>query len=166
MIQRFLLLNGAPLPNNYEIGLEQDGADYRARLGDQVFKVEILDDIEGRLTIRLNGTVLQFYWAADQDKRWVWHNGCSYVLEKPGPRTISYSSLQAAQGQILSPMPAQVRLVDVQQGVLVSQGQPMIILEAMKMEIRIIAPFSGCVKLVAVRKGQTVARDELLVEIE
>jgi biotin carboxyl carrier protein len=40
------------------------------------------------------------------------------------------------------------------------------VLEAMKMEIRIQAPQDGVVKTLFVKQGQTVEREQLLIEID
>jgi biotin carboxyl carrier protein len=62
-------------------------------------------------------------------------------------------------------MPAQVRAVQVEEGEKVEKGQTLLLLEAMKMEIRIKAPASGSVKRLLVEAGQTVEKDQLLAEV-
>jgi biotin carboxyl carrier protein len=62
-------------------------------------------------------------------------------------------------------MPAQVRAVEAAEGDQVEKGQTLLLLEAMKMEIRIKAPSSGKVKRMLVKTGQTVDRNEILAEI-
>ena len=47
-----------------------------------------------------------------------------------------------------------------------TKGQTLLVLEAMKMEIRIQAPMDGVVKKLLVKQGQTVEREQVLVEIE
>jgi len=66
---------------------------------------------------------------------------------------------------VRSPMPAQVRAVQIAEGELVEKGQTLMLLEAMKMEIQVKAPLDGrIVRLLAV-DGQSVDKDQLLVEI-
>lgn len=48
----------------------------------------------------------------------------------------------------------------------VVQGQAMLVLEAMKMEIRVQAPRVGRVAVVAVQVGESVEREQMLLEIE
>ena len=62
-------------------------------------------------------------------------------------------------------MPAQVRAVQVQEGDAVEKGQMLLLLEAMKMEIRIKAPTAGRVTQLLVSSGQTVEKDQLLAEV-
>jgi pyruvate carboxylase subunit B len=63
-------------------------------------------------------------------------------------------------------MPGQVRAVNVNEGDTVTKGQTLLVLEAMKMEIRVQAPHGGVVKKLFVNQGQTVEREQMLLEIE
>jgi biotin carboxyl carrier protein len=63
-------------------------------------------------------------------------------------------------------MPGQVRAVNVKPGDAVVRGQVVIVLEAMKMEIRLQAPFSGSVATVEASLGQTVEREQVLVRLQ
>jgi biotin carboxyl carrier protein len=62
-------------------------------------------------------------------------------------------------------MPGQIRAVKVNEGDVVTKGQTLLVLEAMKMEIRIHAPGDGRVKELFVKKGQTVEREQVLMNI-
>jgi biotin carboxyl carrier protein len=59
-----------------------------------------------------------------------------------------------------------VARVLVAPGETVSAGQPLVMLEAMKMENEIRAPFDGEVGAVAARVGETVVRGQVLVEVQ
>ena len=63
-------------------------------------------------------------------------------------------------------MPGQVRAVNVGEGDAVTKGQTLLVLEAMKMEIRIHAPQDGTVKKLFVKQGQTVEREQSLLSVE
>ena len=63
-------------------------------------------------------------------------------------------------------MPGQVRAVNVSEGDAVTKGQTLLLLEAMKMEIRVQAPRDGMVVSVKVKQGQTVEREQLLITLE
>jgi acetyl-CoA carboxylase biotin carboxyl carrier protein len=56
--------------------------------------------------------------------------------------------------------------VKVEVGDTVSEDDELIILEAMKMEMPIVAPTSGKVKEIRCKKGDSVGADEVLVVIE
>ncbi|MEU5864109.1 biotin carboxylase N-terminal domain-containing protein [Nonomuraea sp. NPDC047529] len=71
-----------------------------------------------------------------------------------------------APGSLLAPMPGSVLRVEVAEGDTVVQGQPVLVLEAMKMEHRIAAPAGGVVSDVRVEKGQQVEAGAVLAIIQ
>ena len=66
---------------------------------------------------------------------------------------------------IRSPLPGLIVDVMVKEGDSVKAGQNMVVMEAMKMENQIQAPHDGTVKKVFVDKGDTVAEDDVLIEL-
>ncbi len=72
----------------------------------------------------------------------------------------------AADGAILAPMPGKVIAVDVAEGDEVTEGQRLVVLEAMKMEHALIAPFAGTVAELTVAQGQQVEVEALLARVE
>ena len=67
--------------------------------------------------------------------------------------------------KLLAPMPGVVINTRVEAGARVKSGQPLLVLEAMKMENDITAPAAGTVNAVAVHKGDMVSTGDLLVVI-
>ncbi len=72
----------------------------------------------------------------------------------------------AAGEKVNSPMPGTILNVLVKAGDTVTEGQNLMVLEAMKMENEILSPKAGKVAQVAVTKGSTVATGDLLAVIE
>ena len=68
--------------------------------------------------------------------------------------------------ELTAPMPGTVLRVDVAAGDEVRARQPLVVLEAMKMETPVAAPFDATVKAVHVTAGDQVAGGALLVELE
>jgi len=71
-----------------------------------------------------------------------------------------------ADGAILSPMPGRILSVDVAAGDTVAKGQRLIVLEAMKMEQAMLAPFDGIVTELGAVAGAQVREGMLLARIE
>lgn len=76
------------------------------------------------------------------------------------------SAGQSKSKSVKAPMPGLVLEVDVKPGDEVSEHEPLLILEAMKMENVIKSPTSGKIKSVHTNQGETVEKNELLVEFE
>jgi biotin carboxyl carrier protein len=71
-----------------------------------------------------------------------------------------------AAGQVRAPMPGLVVAIQAEPGTAVVPGQPLIIMEAMKMQMEIRAPHAGVVREVRVSPGQDVAGNDLLVTVD
>ena len=67
---------------------------------------------------------------------------------------------------VTAPMPGTVIRVEVEPGDAVRARQPLVVLEAMKMEIPVSSPFDGAVKAVHVSAGDRVAGGALIAELE
>jgi pyruvate carboxylase subunit B len=79
---------------------------------------------------------------------------------KSGPRRAT------RPGDVTTSMPGTVIDVLVSEGQQVTAGDPVLVIEAMKMESEIPAPITGTVKTVNVAKGQAANPDDALIEIE
>jgi propionyl-CoA carboxylase alpha chain len=71
-----------------------------------------------------------------------------------------------ASGSLLAPMPGTVVSVAVEQGQQVEAGQPVLVLEAMKMQHTVRAPGPGTVTEIDVEPGAQVAAGEVLAVVE
>lgn len=149
-----------------EVWLERRGEEYQARVGDQSHTVMILGMDAGAISLLYDGRPLQVYYAEHAGKKWLSWNGCTYLLEKPVGYTAPPAGGHSEDDEVRSPMPAQVRAVLADEGDPVIKGQGLLLIEAMKMEIRLAAPRDGRIRRVLVTPGQTVQKDQILVEIE
>ena len=124
-------------------------------------KVEPLG--EGELRLVSGERTLRVAITAVGDRRFVHLEGMDFVLERTEARA---GRRAAAGGGLESPMPGVVTRVHVQPGDTVSRGQPLVALEAMKMEHVIRAPRDGTVTRVRARAGEMVDGGVALVELE
>ena len=69
-------------------------------------------------------------------------------------------------GQVAAPIPGAVTKIHVKEGQEVKKGQPLLVLEAMKMQTTVNAPIEGKVKEISVRTGETVEPKDLLGTID
>ncbi len=67
---------------------------------------------------------------------------------------------------VIAPMLGKVLKIEKNVGERVEEDDVVVVLEAMKMEIPVVAPVAGVVKSVAVAPGQSVEAEETLAEIE
>lgn len=94
----------------------------------------------------------------ESGRSWVSWQGRSWVLENQRAKLHGDS----ASGELRAPMPGAVRAVLAKAGERVQKGQTLLVLEAMKMELKISAPFGGQVENLSAVIGQSVERGQLL----
>ncbi len=102
---------------------------------------------------------------AREDHRWFIHGSAGDLQLEELPR-FPLADLGDFTGGLLAPMPGNVLATHVAEGDSVTEGQLLLILEAMKMEHRITAPVNGTVAQLLVAEGDQVANGELLIVLE
>lgn len=100
----------------------------------------------------------------DADLRWIKAYDGLHLVEildqnERSPRPHS------GDGRIKAPIPGLITRVLVEPGELVRADQPIIMLEAMKMENEIRAPYEGVISAISATPGETVVRGQVLAEI-
>jgi acetyl-CoA/propionyl-CoA carboxylase biotin carboxyl carrier protein len=119
---------------------------------------------DDRVDVTLDGRTTSWHVAVDGTTVWVGAEGAAWPLHEQ-PRTLRAEDAHAHDGDITSPMPGSVIAVHVGQGDSVTKGQPLLVVEAMKMEHTLSAPLDGTVGELLVRVGQQVKVDELLATV-
>jgi biotin carboxyl carrier protein len=102
--------------------------------------------------------------AKDGAATWVFWNGVVARIEEDAPAASRRKKTGASE--VMSPMPATVVTINAQPGQEVNEGDTLIVLEAMKMELPIKAPRAGVVKAIHCAKGDLVQPGVNLLEIE
>jgi 3-methylcrotonyl-CoA carboxylase alpha subunit len=142
----------------------KDGG-YEVRVGDQALQVSARLAARGRLDLELDGRRLSAYVARRGQRRYVGLAGDTWALQPPEPRRGGREGRSDA-GSLTATMPGRVLDVLVCEGDSVQKGDTLVLLEAMKMELRVQAPSDGQVARVLCAAGQVVERGQLLVELQ
>ncbi len=157
--------------DSHSLELTPTGKSYMLKIDGQELAAEILRAENGRMELQLrqadgSARKVTAYVSSSGARRWVTLGGQTFVLAKSAGVGKTRASGHHTGGELVSPMPGQVRAVLVNPGDAVTKGQTLVIVEAMKMEIKVAAPFDGMVKKIPVKTGQTVEREQVLVELE
>ncbi len=100
----------------------------------------------------------------DRDLHWIRSGPTLHSLEVRDMNA-RVSRPVSGDGRVKAPIPGLITTVYVKEGDSVEVGQPLLVLEAMKMENTIAAPRSGSISCLNHSPGQTVTLGELLAEI-
>ncbi len=117
-------------------------------------------------TVSVNGN--KYVVKLDGDKASV--NGKTYEIEvtegtAKGDKDTAASKSSGVKTPVNAAMPGAVVRVECKKGDAVSEGDVLLVLEAMKMEVEIKAPADGKVEAVKVKKGDQVTAGQLLVDL-
>jgi biotin carboxyl carrier protein len=107
-----------------------------------------------------------------QNKYEILFNDISYTFTVETPFSLKRMKvLNSKKGKvekefIKAPMPGKIIDVLVREGASVLRGEPLVVLEAMKMQNEIVSPVSGTIVKVLAKANTNVMKDDLLVEIK
>jgi acyl-CoA carboxylase subunit alpha len=154
-----LALDDAPVRVTYRLGrdghLDVDGEP----VGPTVVRADpdgvVFDDLGLRRTYRVGRYGDQRFVDADDG-----HVTFTLLPRHPNPDDA------ATAGSLVAPMPGSVLRVLVGPGDAVVAGQPLVVVEAMKMEHQVLAPAGGTVAAVHVTPGQQVDTGQALLQME
>ena len=97
----------------------------------------------------------------------VWIDGRIHRIEPASrPRRSGKARADSQQSQLVAGMPGVVLQLRVEPGQAVEQGQVLVVMESMKMELTLEAPRAGRVQSVHCKAGQMVQMGAVLVELE
>jgi biotin carboxyl carrier protein len=98
---------------------------------------------------------------------WIHFQGRTFTIDTKAAKSARAGThAHVSDGVIRSPMPGKVLKTHFKSGDLVKQGETICVLEAMKMEYALKAPFDGKIKSMVKKAGDQVILDEKIAEIE
>jgi len=118
----------------------------------------------GSCAARLDDTRCQARWFAHGERVHLWQDDVHYELVIEDPRTREFSAAVAAGG-LTTPLPGVVVAVSVTVGQQVAAGDTLMVIEAMKMEHTIAAPYAGTVGTLHFARGDRVPEGSRLLEL-
>ena len=136
-----------------------------ARLALEVTAPVDADLIGGDVRIELDGAHVSAKVVRDGDTLHVFHEGGHWQLGIHDPLAVAVAH-EGASGGLTAPMPGRVAAVHVKKGQAVTARQPLIVVEAMKMEHTIQAAADGRVTEIRFKAGDQVSEGEVLVVVE
>ncbi len=144
----------------------QAGPRYVARLGEHSFAIDRhgITGKEHRISVDGVCSSVAMAWDADCGTVHLACGGGSYSFERILPGSEAEEGI--ADGTIRSPLAGRVASVQVEVGAVVSRGQPLLVLEAMKLETVVVSPCDGTVATVRIAEAEQVARGQVMIEIE
>lgn len=154
----------------YDISLEKKNDTIALNINGDKHEFAINQIDKNTFTIKIDGRNINAYLAEDTQNYYVWIDGRSFTFEKVNEEEknfdISNGSSSSNKQIVKPPMPGNIVKVVVEKDQKVSEGDALIIVEAMKMETTLYASIDGIVKEINVKAGEQVDADKILLTVE
>lgn len=137
---------------------------FTALIGNREIELSATHQGDGIWLLIVGNRRIRAHIVSDGEARYIHINGKTIMLNLVDERSARRKQTRSA-GDLTAQMPGQVVEVLVSEGDTVTSGQALVILEAMKMEIRVTAQTDGIVAGVFVTQNDVVQRGQRLVEI-
>jgi geranyl-CoA carboxylase alpha subunit len=151
--------------HDVEVGRDRDSGYLAAE--NTLYRIEIHPTDSNTIRIHSNGHTESIKWSRDGDRLFLLHRGVTLTirdLTRAAPAATAAAT--GSDGKVRAAMNGRVVAVLVKAGEKVAAGQPVMTLEAMKMEHVHTAPIAGVISAIDVAEGEQVTTGKIVVEIE
>jgi acetyl-CoA/propionyl-CoA carboxylase biotin carboxyl carrier protein len=138
--------------------------DATVRVGADELQLAAFDAGDGRARVALDGRARMWDHAVLGAHRWVASGADAFSFKLA--ELVVEGSGAGSEGALEAPMPGSVLAVKVSAGDEVQEGDVLVVVESMKMELSIVAPSAAVVREVRVAAGDKVAQGQSLVELD
>ena len=169
------LANSLPMVQRFDIGgtrhevtLTQHGhGQFDAQVDRRTHTLRLVSLERHDLRFDCDGLVEGAAWIRQGARLLLQYRGCAYEVEdRSRPASTRREGTGASDGKLRAAMNGRIVAVLASVGERVTAGQPIVTLEAMKMEHLHIAPVSGTLRVLHVVQGDQVTSQSLVAEIE
>jgi pyruvate carboxylase subunit B len=160
-----ILVNDEEMP----VSVEEAEGGLLVSVAGRIQRVDVAEVVPGWYSLVLDGRSYDL-GVRGRGGRWtIVLEGETYVVQVGGALSAGPAAPHARArrtGEVRAPMPGLVLEVRAAEGAEVAPEQPLIIMEAMKMQMEIRAPRAGVIRRVHVASGQEVPEGQALVTLE
>ena len=153
---------------NFEMEVTRQGEALRVREGNRTWTVSLDGRAPGCRRAWIDGRRVDFAWARRDDAAVISIDGLEIPMQVRDARTAlleqAASAVPRAAGPatVRAPIPGLVTKIRLRVGARVKRHEPVLILDAMKLENEITSPREGVLRSIDVKPGQAVDRGQVL----
>jgi biotin carboxyl carrier protein len=150
------------------ITVERSGGKIFAVFNDKKYEISNYHQNNHEISFEVKGKPYRFFAARNNEAVYIYCNGTHYVFEEE--RQQEFSPLNQKSGNsggdfVASPMPGTIIKIQCAEGEAINEYDPLVIVEAMKMENILRSPVSGNVAKINNQEGDLVEAGKPIVEI-
>ena len=149
----------------YNVSIERRDKYFFITYDNSEYKVEVEETKPGQLKIKIGERLIKSIITEGEKEKFVFVNGQVFRV-KPVELTRKKKVRKKEEGNLSSPISGKVVNVKVKNGNTVKKGEVLMVIEAMKMEYLIRAPYNGKVKRVNFKEKDQVEIGQITVEVD
>lgn len=160
---------------SYDVAIDRESNNtdtYKVTVDGETFQVQVLEKhTNGHMrTLVVNNHLVpvNVQRHADGIPKTVFLKGFPFEVEIERVKAVVKKPLimkKKACGDIKATLPGEVLEIMVKIGDKIEKGDPVLILESMKMENELVSPKDGVVAKILVQVGQSVKKDEIMIQV-
>ena len=148
------------------IGVTRDATHYRIELAGRVIVASCVVIVDRKLEAFIDDEPFRCSFVRDDADLYVIRDGATEKFSLPRVDAASFTADVLSDGRVTAPMPGQIIALFAKIGETLRRDQPILVLEAMKMEHTIVAPIDGTLKRLGAAVGDRVVEGVELFHIE
>ena len=149
----------------YNVTIEHKNEHFFVTYDNTEYKVEAEQLQKGQLKIKIGNRIIKALITEGEKEKFVFIEGNVYKV-KPVELTATKTSKKKEEGDLTSPISGKVVSVKVKKNDTVKKGEVLMVIEAMKMEYLIRAPYDGLVKKVNFNEMEQIEIGKKTVDLE
>lgn len=149
----------------YNVSIERRDKHYFITYDNTEYKVEAEENKPGQLKIKIGDRIIKSVITEGEKEKFVFVDGHVFKV-KPVELTGIKKTEKKEEGDLFSPISGRVVSVKVKNGNTVKKGDILMVIEAMKMEYLIRAPFDGKVEKVNFKERDLIEIGQNTVELK
>ena len=152
---------------SFDVKIRRTGDSFTLTVGEDEYQGTYSKTLDGGINVQFGDSNSICYSEKNLDEVYVFANGKNYFFKHKKIRFDSAEQEEVSEDLVLSPITGKLLDCKESQGNSVSKGDVVLVLEAMKMEHRLIAPRDGKIsKIAEVEVGSQVKEGDFMFELE
>jgi len=151
---------------SFNVELSRAASGYRLHIRESILPVNLHFEDDGSAVLTVDGVSERVLIAVHGNEVFVHLDGSVYALRYQHPlERLAAATQGPAEDSVRAPMPGSLVAVYAAVNQMVKKGDPLLVMESMKMETTITAPRDGTIEAIHFELGQAFDRDALLLRL-
>jgi acetyl/propionyl-CoA carboxylase alpha subunit len=148
----------------YNVKVERKGKEFFIAYGDNEYTASALEDKPGQLKIQVGEHGIKALISEGHDTKYIFIDGNVYQVKRI--ELTGQKKVQKKEGDLSSPISGTIVSIKVKEGTRIKKGEVIMVIEAMKMEYLIRAPYTGLVKKINFNEKDQIEIGQITAELE